>query len=126
MSVCLRVVDELRSRFAQYMKTGDDSQIPPELELITYAVVRYSSHEHTCAYKLTILSFVAGCQGRRSRRVGSCEADRREAKEPIAGTRCPPGADADGGRGDSQGHLEVHDGGGPGDGPASYGGDAGV
>lgn len=34
-----RVVEELRSRFAHYMKTGDDSKIPAELEIITYGIV---------------------------------------------------------------------------------------
>lgn len=34
-----RVVEELRSRFTQYMKTRDESVIPPELESITYAIV---------------------------------------------------------------------------------------
>ncbi|KAI0730373.1 peptidase family M1-domain-containing protein [Fomitopsis betulina] len=33
-----KVVEELRSRFAHYMKTGDDSKIPAELEIITYGI----------------------------------------------------------------------------------------
>ncbi|KAH9921040.1 leucyl aminopeptidase [Fomitopsis serialis] len=33
-----KVVEELRSRFSHYMITGDDSKIPPELQIVTYAV----------------------------------------------------------------------------------------
>lgn len=33
------MADELRSHFAHYVKTSDDSRIAPEQEIITYATV---------------------------------------------------------------------------------------
>lgn len=38
-SLC-RVVAELRARFAEYMKTGEDAKIPADLQRIIYSMVR--------------------------------------------------------------------------------------
>lgn len=35
------MVKELTSRFAKFQKTGDESSIPPDLQRITYATVRF-------------------------------------------------------------------------------------
>jgi aminopeptidase 2 len=41
-----RVIKELRSRFDHFVKTGDDSRIPPDLEAITYRIaVKYGGRE---------------------------------------------------------------------------------
>ena len=34
-----RVVDELKSRFDHFLKTGDDSKIPSDLTAITFRIV---------------------------------------------------------------------------------------
>lgn len=34
-----RVINELKLRFNEYLKTGDDSRIPPDLERVTFRMV---------------------------------------------------------------------------------------
>ena len=41
-----RVIKELQSRFNHFVKTGDDSRIPPDLETITYrTAVKHGGRE---------------------------------------------------------------------------------
>lgn len=43
-----RVIDELKARFAHFVKTGDDeSKIPSALRNITYRIVRLLPHLRT-------------------------------------------------------------------------------
>ena len=45
-----RVVEELTKRFADYLKTGNESAIAPDIERATYTTVRvpeYLQLEHT-------------------------------------------------------------------------------
>jgi hypothetical protein len=37
----VRVIKELQSRFAHFMKTGDDSKIPADLQRVIFSVVRF-------------------------------------------------------------------------------------